>query len=225
MRATRPCLPASLAPQVRWAVDLGGDSYDYPLLAYFGRFRFSYHLLSSEGHNVLSFDEDEQHRRGSGAIVAADVAPGARPWATLDVTTAYGGASRVSRSFALDYAPGDAGDAACAPVRVMDAWVHAGAARATWTMHTTAAVAIDAAGPLLTEAPQPGGGAPPALRLVAESPAGGGDVVWAVRTLAVPTPQTTTYGGRPVYVVTATLPAAAGALNISLRPCQAVAGG
>jgi hypothetical protein len=53
---------------VRWFVDMGGDAYDYPLLSYFGRFRFSYHATSSLAHNVLRFDSDTQHRSGSGSI-------------------------------------------------------------------------------------------------------------------------------------------------------------
>ena len=34
----------------------GSGEYDYPLISYFGRFRFSYFRLNSWGHNTLSFD-------------------------------------------------------------------------------------------------------------------------------------------------------------------------
>lgn len=60
---------------VRWAIDVGPGQYDYPLLAYFGRFRFGYAFVSSETHNVLQFDDDTQHRRGEGRIVATNVGP------------------------------------------------------------------------------------------------------------------------------------------------------
>jgi len=195
------------AQGVRWAVDLGPDAYDYPLLAYFGRFRFGYHFLSSAGHNVLSFDADTQHRRGSGGIVAAAVAPSAPPWAAVDVTAAYGGATRVTRTFAL----GAAADAACVPATVSDAWAHASATTATWTLHTTAAVNVSSSSVLLTA---PGGAR---LRLDALA-AAGAPVEWAAALLALPPPQATTYQGAPVYVVTAAVAATAGGLNVTMTP-------
>jgi len=206
------------AQGVRFAVDLGPDAYDYPLLAYFGRFRFGYHFLSSVAHNVLSFDSDTQHRRGSGGIVAADVRPGAAtPFATLDVTSAYGGAARVQRTFAL---LGGAGvDAACVPVVVADVWQHGTAANAVWTLHTTAAVDLSSGAPLLTATAAGAAGSaqqPARLRLTAAAPA---PVTWAVTTLALPPPQATTYNGAAVFIVTATVPATAGELNVTMTPC------
>ena len=203
---------------VRWAVDLGPGQYDYPLLAYFGRFRFGYALPSSATHNVLSFDGETQHRGGGGALVGGDcAAAGGGAWGALDVTSAYGGAARVGRTFRLT------GAGRCAAGAVEDAWAAAaGVSAATWALHTVATPAVDAGGVTLTAvaaAAGGGGGAAATVTLRLAATAGGGAaVVWAAAPLTLPPPQDGTYGGAPVWVVTATVPVGAGALNVTLSP-------
>lgn len=198
----------------RWAVDLGADDYDYPLLAYFGRFRFGYYYLSSVGHNVLSFDGDTQHRRGEGRVVASSTTAATGPWATVDTTSVHGGAVYSSRSYELT---------AQAPhvVILTDQWSHPTATTAVWTMHTTAQVSIQgaqgAASTVLLTSPT----GRSSISLAAT--AGAVVPVWAVRTLDLPVPQSTTYtvGGVtkvPVYVLTATVPASAGTIAVTFTP-------
>ena len=197
---------------VRWAIDLGPGAYDYPLLAYFGRFRFGYALPSSLTHNVISFDGDTQHRGGGGLLVDGDCSEGGGGWGALDVTSAYGGAARVTRTLRL------LGSGRCAAGVVEDAWMAAdGVSTATWSIHTTAAPAVDDGGVTLTAS---AGGAVEALRLTATVGGGSGSaaVAWAALPLSLPPPQDGLYGGLPVWVITATVATSAGALNVTLAP-------
>eukprot|EP00730_Choanoeca_flexa_P017686 TRINITY_DN8549_c0_g1_i3.p1 TRINITY_DN8549_c0_g1~~TRINITY_DN8549_c0_g1_i3.p1 ORF type:complete len:629 (+),score=80.62 TRINITY_DN8549_c0_g1_i3:141-2027(+) len=113
----------------RWAVDAGSGAYDFPLISYFGRFRFSYHRLNSHGHNTLSFDGAMQDQKGSAAIVAIDLE---QRKITADLTGGYarGGASEVTRTvlFNDDYTQ----------LTVTDHWQHARAQTVTWRMNTLA---------------------------------------------------------------------------------------
>ena len=195
---------------VRWAIDLGPDAYDYPLLAYFGRFRHAYYFVSSAAHNVLRFDDDAQHRLGYGVIAAANTS-GTAPWVRLDVTTAYGGAATVMRTYRL------LGGGPCAAAQTEDMWVHASATVATWVLHTAASVTRAPGGELVLTAAGGGSGAPQ-LVLTATTTAGATAPVWNFQLLSVPPPQATTYGKDPIWVVTATVGAASGALNVTLTP-------
>lgn len=190
---------------VRWAIDIGPGAYDFPLLSYFGRFRFGYALTSSVTHNVLSFDGESQHRDGFGIIVAGN-ATAAAPWAELDTTAAYGGAASVSRTFRLT------GPAGCAAGVVQDEWVAAaGLAAASWTLHTTTNATLDADGVTLT--------APSGLQLRLSGSGGRGvPPVWSVTPLTLLAPQDGHYVGADVFAVSATVPTTAGAVNVTLRP-------
>jgi len=208
------------AQGVRWAVDIGHDTYDYPRLNNFGRFRWGYANEGSFSHSVLRFDADAQAHTGSGAIVAAD-AGAAAPWARVDMTAAYGGAANVTRTFSLL-----AGGGACAAARTADAWGAAprGAANASWNMLTTANVDLSdaaGAGPLLT-APPRADGAAPRLRLAARAPAGA-RVAWSAARFLPPPPQGAgDIDGAPLYVVTATVDAggaAGGGVEVTMTPC------
>jgi hypothetical protein len=209
----------------RWVGDLGPDAYDYPLLAYFGRFRFGYYLTSSRGHNVLAFDVDAQHANGSGFVTDwAPAAPPAAPtaYATLDNTAAYAGAaSSVTRTFTLTPAAGG-GSAACAVAGVADAWSLRGdapggaPAAAVWRVHTRANVTLTGlpAGSALLTAP---GGS--TLLLTAESP---GAVTWAAEPLPVSPPEGAALPASAVTLLTATVPASAGSLRVTMDPCSGV---
>jgi len=206
---------------VRWAVDLGGGAYDYPLLAYFGRFRFGYAFTSSVTHNVLSFDDVTQNRRGQGrvaatsaavavagagreaeAAAAAAAAAGAPAWAALDLTSAYGGALLVVRNVSL----------AGRVTTIADSWTHPRAAQAFFRFATTAAVALDGAAMTLTDA------ASGATLHVAAAALGGAPLAWAAPELRLPTPQTSTYGGLPVYMCEVAVPAAQGGVTVVFTP-------
>lgn len=192
---------------VRWAIDLGADAYDYPLLAYFGRFRFGYFRTSSLSHNVLSFDSDTQHREGAGVIISHNTTGGG--WVTINCTTAYGGSTAVTRTVRL------VGAGACARVVVEDTWVHETATDATWTMHTAATVDLASGAPVLTSDGQ-------RLSLSATSADAGVAVRWAVTPVIRPAPETSGYGegsgAVPAFAITATLPASAGAISVTLTP-------
>ncbi len=186
----------------RWAIDMGAGLYDYPYLSYFGRFRFSYFVTSSAAHNVLSFDGVTQHRRGQGRIVDSGAG-----FALLDVTSANGGAAYVLRNASL------AGRVAA----ITDAWAHPGAANATFTFLTAAAVTLSPDGASVTLA-QGGAG----MRVDA-APARGARTAWAAQRLTLAVPQVDTYaaaGGTPgaVFLVSVTVPASEGGLTVRFTP-------
>jgi hypothetical protein len=71
----------------RWAEDLGSDEYNMP--GYFGKQRFTYYRLRTEGHNTLTIDDENQVTSAKAPLVAfGDDA--ARSFAVADVTAAYG---------------------------------------------------------------------------------------------------------------------------------------
>jgi hypothetical protein len=186
----------------RWAIDMGAGLYDYPYLSYFGRFRFSYFVTSSAAHNVLSFDGVTQHRRGQGRIVNSGAG-----FALLDVTSAYGGAAFVLRNVSL------AGRVAT----IADAWAHPGAANATFTFLTAAAVTLTPGGASVTLAQGKAG-----MRVDA-APASGAPAAWTAQRLSLAVPQVDTYaeaGGVPgaVFVVSVTVPASEGGLSVRFTP-------
>ena len=143
---------------------------------------------------MLRFDADAQAHAGSGAVVAHNVTAAA-PWARVDMTSAYGGAANVSRTFSL------LGGGPCAAARTVDAWVAPrDAVNATWNMMTTAAVDVSGGGALLSV-----GAA--RLRLDA-SGVGAARVTWSAARFEPPPPQeASSVDGLPLWVVTATTPA------------------
>ena len=204
---------------VRWVIDLGGGAYDYPLLAYFGRFRFGYAFTSSTTHNVLSFDDVTQNRRGQGRIVAsggavatavsggggdaAGAGAGAEAaWAQLDLTSAYGGAASVLRNVSL----------AGRVTTIADTFENPRASVVRFQFLTTAAVELGGASVTLRDAKS---GA--ALK-VSGSSLRGAAVAWAAPRLELATPQTDTYGGEAVFVVSFAVPASEGGLTVIFEP-------
>jgi hypothetical protein len=71
----------------RWAEDLGSDEYNMP--GYFGKQRFTYYRLRTEGHNTLTIDDENQATSAKAPLVAFGDDP-AKPFAVADVTAAYG---------------------------------------------------------------------------------------------------------------------------------------
>jgi hypothetical protein len=74
---------------VRWAVDLGRDSYKLPLYfdTYLGN-RWKYYRLRTEGHNTLTLDNKNQKTRAKAPIIAFESNPD-YAFAVADLTAAY----------------------------------------------------------------------------------------------------------------------------------------
>jgi heparinase II/III-like protein len=83
----------------RWALDLGPDDYNLP--EYFGKLRFTYYRLRTEGHNTLTFGRENQNPDAKAPIVAFLSTPD-RAFAVADLTSGYAPiAHRVRRGIAL----------------------------------------------------------------------------------------------------------------------------
>lgn len=185
---------------VRWIIDLGSGEYDYPLISYFGRFRFSYYVTNSHGHNVLSFDGESQDRFGSAAIEATQL-NGSQPSAVVNGTAAYarGGATAVLRNISMH------GDGA--NVLVADQWVHKTAQQVTWKVHTVANITLSADASVATLSM---GGQ--TLRATVKAPAG---AQFRHAALALDPPQVNTYSdGRLVRVLSVAVPASVGGVSV-----------
>jgi hypothetical protein len=122
------------ADGVRWAVDLGGDSYALP--AYFGKQRWTYYRTRTEGHNTLTVDDENQNTSAEAPIVAFCSTP-SRAHAVVELTAAYRPRLRsVRRGVAL--LNGQA-------VLVQDEVAAGSPVRLHWAMHTRAAIAANGA--------------------------------------------------------------------------------
>jgi len=87
------------ADGVRWIVDLGPDDYNLP--GYFGRQRWTYYRLGTEGQNTLWIDRQNQDPQAVAPIVAFG-SQGDRHFAVADLSAAYAGTvSKVHRGIAL----------------------------------------------------------------------------------------------------------------------------
>ena len=213
----------------RWIIDLGPDAYDYPLLSYFGRFRWGYYVPSSGGHNVLQLGGDAQHRAGRGVITGYNVLPGTPPWASLDTTSAYGGALNVSRLFSLLPATGTPTDApSCARVTISDAWTLSAdhpAATVTWRAHTRANVTLLGGGRVRLWLPSG-----ETLTMTATTPGGGGKttisgnaalITWSEAPISLPPPQGLASDKAGVRLLVASVDASAGGIDVVADPCAA----
>ncbi len=90
------------ADGVRWAVDLGTDDYDLP--GYFGRERWTYYRLGTEGQNTLWIDRKNQDPKAVAPIIAFGTGQGQqdRHYAVADLSAAYAGTvGKVRRGIAL----------------------------------------------------------------------------------------------------------------------------
>lgn len=117
----------------RWAIDLGPDDYNLP--GYFGKNRWDYYRLRTEGHNTLLIDERNQELKAMAPVTAFN--PRKRS-ATIDLAPAYGAlVKRADRFIALG-ADGN--------VELADRIVLEQPRKIRWTMHTRAKVTIDDSG-------------------------------------------------------------------------------
>src|SRR6185503_9917562 len=83
----------------RWAVDLGPDDYNLP--DYFGKKRWDYYRLRTEGQNTLVLDGANQDPEARAPLIAFHSSP-ARAFAVADLTAGYApAANKVLRGVAL----------------------------------------------------------------------------------------------------------------------------
>jgi hypothetical protein len=90
------------ADGVRWACDLGPDDYNLP--AYFGRSRWEYYRLRTEGHNTLVINPNTEGGQGPAAkvTIARFVSKPERAFAICDLAPAYAtNAQKLSRGVYL----------------------------------------------------------------------------------------------------------------------------
>ena len=127
----------------RWAVDLGGDDYNLP--GYFGRQRWTYYRLNTEGQNTLRIDHANQDPKAVAPIIA--FSSGAdRTHAVADLSAAYAKVARkVRRGIALLGAK---------QVLVEDEIEGADGHQIVWQMHTRAKIELDGARAVLRQGGQ-----------------------------------------------------------------------
>jgi hypothetical protein len=83
----------------RWAVDLGGDDYNMP--NYFGKDRWTYYRLRTEGHNVLVINGENQDPKAEAPIIKFK-SESNHAFAVADLSSAYVSvAKRVLRGIAI----------------------------------------------------------------------------------------------------------------------------
>ncbi len=116
----------------RWAIDLGPDNYNLP--GYFGKKRFTYYRLKTEGHNTLTIDGRNQPLDAKAPLIAFGSTP-QRAAAVADLTEAYrdAGVTRARRCVAL---------LSRNAVVVQDELEASQPVDVIWGMHTDAAVRI-----------------------------------------------------------------------------------
>jgi hypothetical protein len=114
----------------RWVCDPGPDDYNLP--AYFGKLRWTYYHLATEGQNTLQIDGENQVLDAKAPIVQFDAGNGA----VIDLSAAYAPKAKVKRSVRLFENGAEVDDEihAAEPVD------------AVWGVHTPATVTIDPSG-------------------------------------------------------------------------------
>lgn len=125
----------------RWAIELGGDEYNLP--GYFGKQRWTYYRLRTEGQNTLVLNGDNQDPAAKARLISFEPKiKGGGSFAVADLTTAYTRhAQKVHRGIAL------IGDDR---VLVQDEIQAATPVEADWGMHTNAAIDKDGRRAMLT---------------------------------------------------------------------------
>lgn len=117
----------------RWAIDFGGDDYD--LAGYFGKDRFTYYRLPTEGHNTLTINSENQATKAKAPLVGYFTSAN-RASAIADLTSAYAGtgATSIWRGVCL---------LDRRRVLVQDEIELSKSAEVVWNFHTPATVQID----------------------------------------------------------------------------------
>lgn len=165
----------------RWALDLGPDDYNLP--AYFGKERWNYYRLRTEGHNTLTLDGRNQDPKAVAPLVAFQSSPDAA-FAIADLTAAYAPAGATAARRGLALLPGRD------RVLVQDEIATTRPVEVVWAMHAKAEIAV--AGDTATLAQ---GGATLQARLLAPEGAR-----FAVEEVAIPAPQRPAPGVRKLLV-------------------------
>ncbi|MDQ3440251.1 MAG: heparinase II/III family protein [Planctomycetota bacterium] len=114
----------------RWVRDPGPDDYNLP--GYFGKLRWTYYHLNTEGQNTLQIDGANQVLDAKAKIIEFDEGKGA----VIDLSAAYAPKAKVKRSVRLI----EQG------VQVEDEIVAAEPVDVIWAVHTMATVEIDEGG-------------------------------------------------------------------------------
>ncbi|MBN1420643.1 MAG: heparinase II/III family protein [Planctomycetes bacterium] len=162
----------------RWALDLGGDDYNMP--GYFGRERWTYYRLRTEGHNVITIDGANQNPAAKSPIVAFVSTPD-RAHGVADLSKAYAAAKGFRRGVALLDRKS---------VLIQDEIDLDGAHDLAWAMHTRAEIAADGNRAMLRI-----GGKRLAARIL--EPAG---AEFVVRSASAPKPQNPNRGVRKLVI-------------------------
>jgi hypothetical protein len=126
----------------RWAIELGADDYNLP--GYFGKQRWNYYRLRTEGQNCLLLEGGNQDPKAAASIVAFQ-GGAERAFAVADLTAGYApaGAVRVWRGLAaLDQHR---------RLLVQDEIATQKPVAVEWGMHTRAAVEVQGRRAILTQ--------------------------------------------------------------------------
>jgi hypothetical protein len=115
----------------RWVCDPGPDDYNLP--GYFGKLRWTYYHLSTEGQNTLQIDGANQVLDVKAKLVEFD--PSGR--AVVDLSAAYAPKARAKRTVRLIARDVEIEDEVVATGEPVDV---------AWAVHTNAKVKIDPAG-------------------------------------------------------------------------------
>ena len=124
----------------RWALDLGGDDYNLP--GYFGKQRWSYYRLRTEGHNTLTIDNENQVVTARAPLIAFSSTP-ERAFAVADLSAGYKPKlTQVRRGLAVLQRN---------QVLVQDEIQAAQPVDVVWNFHTKAAIQINGDRAVLTQ--------------------------------------------------------------------------
>jgi hypothetical protein len=125
------------AEGLRWIELLGSDNYNLP--GYFGKERYTYYRLGTNGQNTLVIGDTNQGTKAKAPLTAFEAAP--NPSATADLTAAYAPlVSHVDRTVSM------AGNG----VTVTDTIAAPNPVAVRWQVHTQAAVSVDGTRATLT---------------------------------------------------------------------------
>ena len=125
----------------RWVTELGGDNYNMP--GYFGKQRWTYYRLRTEGQNTLVLNGDNQDPKAKAPLIAFEPKiAGGGSFAVADLTAGYAKhAGKVCRGIAL------VGDDR---ILVEDEIEAAAQVDADWVVHTNATIVIEGRRSVLT---------------------------------------------------------------------------
>jgi hypothetical protein len=116
---------------VRWCEDLGSDQYNLP--GYFGKQRWTYYRLKSEGHNLVTVGGANQDPRAKAPMMAYDGKPG-KACAVADLTAGYATAAKSVRRGVMLL--GNSG------ALIQDEWSLGKPQELIWAIHTPAKITL-----------------------------------------------------------------------------------